>query len=161
MAEKLALSKKIDTVNILNVIQAKKYLDGRKCIVVTGVTGQDGGHMVDYLLKNTKDYIIFGGARRLSIYNHKNIKHIDSDRFRLINFDLTDSHIISKVFELLNPSYFLNFAAQSYVGSSWDFPETIKKTIIWYKKSSYKNHFELCLSDINDYENLLFKKKQI
>jgi len=79
--------------------------------------------MVDYLLKNTTDYIIFGGARRLSIYNHKNIKHINSDRFRLINFDLTDSHVISKIFELLTPLYFLNFAAQSYVGSSWDFPE--------------------------------------
>ena len=75
MAEKLALSKKIDTVNILNVIQAKKYLDGRKSIIVTGVTGQDGSHMVDYLLKNTKDYVIFGGARRLSIYNHKNIRN--------------------------------------------------------------------------------------
>ena len=119
----LSFSKKIDTVNILNITQAKKYLNNQKCIIITGVTGQDGSHMVDYLLKNTSEYIIFGGARRLSIYNHKNIKHINSDRFRLINFDLTDSHVISKIFELLNPSYFLNFAAQSYVGSSWDFPE--------------------------------------
>jgi len=123
MEEKLSFSKKVDTVNILNIKQAKKYLKNRKCIVITGVTGQDGSHMVDYLLKNSKDYMIFGGVRRLSIYNHKNIKYINSDRFRLINFDLTDSHVISKIFELLNPSYFLNFAAQSYVGSSWDFPE--------------------------------------
>jgi len=123
MADFFSSLKKVDTINIFNVNQAKKYLNKRKCIVVTGVTGQDGSHMVDYLLKNTTDYIIFGGARRLSIYNHKNIKHINSDRFRLINFDLTDSHVISKIFELLTPLYFLNFAAQSYVGSSWDFPE--------------------------------------
>lgn len=123
MEKKLSHSKKIDTVNILNITQAKNYLNNNKCIVITGVTGQDGSHMVDYLLKNTEDFIIFGGVRRLSIYNHKNIKHIHSDRFRLINFDLTDSHIISKIFELLKPSYFINFAAQSFVGSSWDFPE--------------------------------------
>ena len=123
MSERLSFSKKIDTVNILNIRQAKKYLKNKKCIIITGVTGQDGSHMVDYLLKNTSEYMIFGGARRLSIYNHKNIKHIDSERFRLINFDLTDGHVISKIFELLNPTYFLNFAAQSYVGSSWDFPE--------------------------------------
>ena len=123
MEKKLSHSKKIDTVDILNIGQAKKYLKNKKCIVITGVTGQDGSHMIDYLLKNTEDYIIFGGVRRLSIYNHKNIKHIHSDRFRLINFDLTDSHIILKIFELLKPSYFINFAAQSFVGSSWDFPE--------------------------------------
>ena len=58
----------------------------------------------------TKDYIIFGGVRRLSIYNHKNIKHINYSRFNLINFDLNDSHVISKIFEfsslviLWNPS---------------------------------------------------------
>lgn len=123
MSKSLSFCKKIDTVDILNIIQAKKYLKDDKCIIITGVTGQDGSHMVDYLLKNTNEYIIFGGVRRLSIYNHKNIKHIDSDRFRLINFDLTDCRVISKIFELLNPTYFLNFAAQSYVGSSWDFPE--------------------------------------
>ena len=60
-----------------------------KRAIVTGVTGQDGSHMIDYLLKNTEEFVLFGGVRRLSIYNHKNIKHITSDRFHLINFDLT------------------------------------------------------------------------
>lgn len=123
MQKTLYNSKKIDTVDILNIDKASKILKKRKCIVITGVTGQDGSHMVDYLLKNTKDYIIFGGVRRLSIYNHKNIKHVRSDRFHLINFDLTDSHTINRIFDKLQPSYFINFAAQSYVGSSWDFPE--------------------------------------
>jgi GDPmannose 4,6-dehydratase len=112
-----------NAINILAIDAAEKILNKKKCIVVTGVTGQDGSHMVDYLLKNTKDFIIFGGVRRLSIYNHKNIKHIDSDRFHIINFDLTDSHAIHRIFDKLQPSFFINFAAQSYVGCSWDFPE--------------------------------------
>ncbi|NBW12126.1 MAG: GDP-mannose 4,6-dehydratase [Caulobacteraceae bacterium] len=112
--------KKIDTANILNIEDASKLINGRKTIVITGVTGQDGSHMVDFLLKNT-DYVIFGGVRRLSVYNHENIKHINSNRFYLINFDLTDSHAISRTVEKLQPDYFINFAAQSFVASSWDF----------------------------------------
>jgi GDPmannose 4,6-dehydratase len=112
--------KKIDTANILNTEDATKLLDGRKIVVITGVTGQDGSLMADYLLKNT-DYLIFGGVRRLSVYNHENIRHINSDRFHLINFDLTDSHAISRTIEKLKPDYFINFAAQSFVASSWDF----------------------------------------
>jgi GDPmannose 4,6-dehydratase len=112
--------KKIDTANILNIEDASKLINGRKTIVITGVTGQDGSHMVDFLLKNT-DYLIFGGVRRLSVYNHENVKHIKSDRFHLINFDLTDSHAISRTVEKLQPDYFINFAAQSFVASSWDF----------------------------------------
>ncbi|MEN9445993.1 MAG: hypothetical protein RL728_505 [Bacteroidota bacterium] len=115
------MSKKIDTANILNIEDAKIALNGRKCIVVTGVTGQDGSLMVEYLLKNTQDYVIFGGVRRLSVYNHKNIKNIQSDRFYLVNFDLTDAHSISRLIEKLQPDYFINFAAQSFVASSWDF----------------------------------------
>ncbi len=112
--------KKIDTSNILNIEDASRIINGRKTVVITGVTGQDGSHMVDFLIKNT-DYLIFGGVRRLSVYNHENIKHIKSDRFHLINFDLTDSHAISRTVEKLQPDYFINFAAQSFVASSWDF----------------------------------------
>lgn len=112
--------KKIDTANILNIDDASKLIDGRKVVVITGVTGQDGSHMVDYLLEHT-DYIIFGGVRRLSVYNHENIKHINSNRFHLINFDLTDTHAIARTVEKLKPDYFINFAAQSFVASSWDF----------------------------------------
>jgi len=94
----------------------------KKTVFVSGVTGQDGSHMVDYLLKNT-DYNIVGGARRLSIKNHENINHLEGiNRFNLVNFDLTDMHSISKLVETIKPDYFINLAAQSYVGSSWDFP---------------------------------------
>jgi len=112
--------KKIDTANILNIEDASKLINGRKTVVITGVSGQDGSHMVDFLLKNT-DYLIFGGVRRLSVYNHENIKHIHSDRFHLINFDLTDPHAIARTVEKIQPDYFINFAAQSFVASSWDF----------------------------------------
>lgn len=125
--------KKIDTANILNISEAKVIRDtfvknniedekfDNRVIVITGVTGQDGSHMVDYLLKNT-NALIFGGVRRLSVYNHKNLAHIPaSSRFHLVNFDLTDSHAISSIVEKLQPDYLINFAAQSFVASSWDF----------------------------------------
>jgi GDPmannose 4,6-dehydratase len=119
--------KKIDTANILSIADAKLIRDQKlltnidaKIVIVTGVTGQDGSHMIDYLLENT-DTVIFGGVRRLSVYNHNNLSHIQSDRFFLVNFDLTDSHSIASLIEKIKPDYFINFAAQSFVASSWDF----------------------------------------
>jgi len=147
MQRELYNAKKIDTVDILNIDKAKQVLNGRKCIIVTGVTGQDGSHMIDYLLKNTTDYVIFGGVRRLSIYNHKNIRHVIDDRFFLINFDLIDSHTIDSIFYKLQPSYFINFAAQSYVGSSWDFPQqtwATNSTSIIHILESLRNHCPDC-----------------
>jgi GDPmannose 4,6-dehydratase len=114
------MGKKIDNANILNIDDAHKILLGKKICIVTGVTGQDGSYMVDYLLKNTDLYVV-GGVRRLSVYNHININHINNPRFILLNFDLTDSHSISRIVEKLQPDYFINLAAQSFVASSWDF----------------------------------------
>lgn len=120
-----------EIMNILNIEQAKSFLPSStdvKIVIVTGVTGQDGSLMVDYLLKNT-NYVIFGGARRLSVYNHSNIEHtVNKDRFHLINFDLTDAHSISQVISQLKPDYFINLAAQSFVKSSWDFPSQTWET---------------------------------
>lgn len=119
--------KKIDHMNILNIEDACKLSIGKKSIIVTGVTGQDGSYMVDYLLANT-DYEIFGCVRRLSVYNHKNISHINNERFHLINFDLTDCYSISRVIEKFKPDYFINLAAQSFVGNSWDFAQQTWET---------------------------------
>ena len=59
-------------------------------VVVTGVTGQDGSFLVDYLLENTDCHVI-GCMRRLSVPNHTNIeKHFDNPRFETVYFDLTD-----------------------------------------------------------------------
>jgi len=111
-------------MEILNIEDTKK-IDRQKyqsVVFITGVTGQDGSHMIDYLLKNTNVFI-FGGARRLSIKNHENITHLENEpRFKLVNFDLSDAHSIYKIIETIKPDYFINLAAQTFVGSSWDFP---------------------------------------
>lgn len=93
-----------------------------KKIIVTGVTGQDGSHMVDYLLKNT-DHEIYGSARRLSVKNHENILHLENEpRFHLIDMDLNDAHSMRDVILDIKPDYFINFAAQSFVAGSWNYP---------------------------------------
>ena len=98
-----------------------RYNNMQKSIIVTGVTGQDGSHMVDYLLANT-DHKIYGGVRRLSVKNHINIEHIKDPRFELFDFDLTDPHTITHAVKKIKPDYFINFAAQSFVAGSWSFP---------------------------------------
>ena len=91
-------------------------------IVLTGVTGQDGSNMVDFLLKET-DYHIVGCFRRLSVPNDENIiHHIDNPRFEKVYFDLTDPTSVNHVVKKYQPEYFINFAAQSFVGASWDIP---------------------------------------
>lgn len=111
-----------EVMRILSVEEAEQKAKDKISVIITGVTGQDGSFMADYLLKNTH-YMLFGGARRLSVANHENIEHLDGeDRFHCINFDLTDAHSIEKVIAHIRPAYFINFAAQSFVKSSWDFP---------------------------------------
>jgi GDPmannose 4,6-dehydratase len=117
-----------ENMKILSIEDAKKKASGKKVVVITGVTGQDGSFMADYLLANT-DYEIFGGARRLSVSNHENVDHLEHEpRFHLINFDLTDAHSIAQLVSQLKPMYFINFAAQSFVKSSWDFPSQTWET---------------------------------
>jgi GDPmannose 4,6-dehydratase len=91
-------------------------------VLVTGVTGQDGSLMVDYLLRET-EHDIFGSIRRLSVKNHENIRHLENEkRFKLVNMDLNDAHSIRDIVIDLQPDYFINFAAQSFVAGSWDYP---------------------------------------
>ena len=91
-------------------------------IVLTGVTGQDGSHMVDFLLKET-EYHIVACFRRLSVPNDENIiHHIDNPRFEKVYFDLTDPTSVNNIVKKYQPEYFINFAAQSFVGASWDIP---------------------------------------
>ena len=93
-----------------------------KKIVVTGVTGQDGSHLVDFLLENTDCHVV-GCFRRLSVPNYGNIEHhLNNPRFEKVYFDLTDSESIHNVIEKYKPDYFINVAAQSYVAASWEIP---------------------------------------
>jgi GDPmannose 4,6-dehydratase len=94
-----------------------------KKIIITGVTGQSGSYMVDYLLENT-DHLIYGMVRRSSTNNYHNIQHLlNNERFKLITGDLADSQSIDNIVREINPDYFINLAAQSFVGSSWQIPE--------------------------------------
>jgi len=92
-----------------------------KKVLITGVTGQDGSNMVRFLLKNT-DCIIYGTVRRLSVLNHENIKDIKNDRFKLINLDILDQQSIINNVKKIKPDFIINFAAQSFVGESWNSP---------------------------------------
>lgn len=94
-----------------------------KKVLITGVTGQDGSHMVDYLLKNT-DHQIYGMIRRASNPNYSNLESaLGNERFSFVVGDLSDSQSIDKVVENIKPDYFINLAAQSFVKSSWEIPE--------------------------------------
>jgi GDPmannose 4,6-dehydratase len=90
-------------------------------VLITGVTGQDGSNMVRYLLKNT-NCLIYGAIRRLSVLNHENIVDIADSRFQLIHLDILDQQSINNNIKKINPDYIINFAAQSFVGESWNSP---------------------------------------
>jgi len=94
-----------------------------KKILITGVTGQDGSYMVDYLLENT-DHEIYGMVRRTAKPDLSNLKNsLGNPRFKLVTGDLSDSHSIDNLVKEIKPDYFINLAAQSFVGSSWQIPE--------------------------------------
>jgi GDPmannose 4,6-dehydratase len=93
-----------------------------KSIIITGITGQDGSLMADYILRNT-DLFVYGAHRRLSVPNHKNIEHLKNhERFSTIELDITDPENINQVVREIKPDYFVNFAANSFVGNSWKMP---------------------------------------
>lgn len=94
-----------------------------KNVIITGVTGQDGSYMADLLLEDT-DYIIYGMVRRTSTKNYKNIEHLlNNPRFKTVTGDLSDSQSIDNLIREIKPDYFINLAAQSFVGASWQIPE--------------------------------------
>lgn len=93
-----------------------------KKAIVTGVTGQVGSYMAEFLLQFT-NLEVYGAIRRLSVPNHKHIEHLKLDpRFHLIEIDLGDEHSINACIEEVKPDYFINFAANSFVGLSWKMP---------------------------------------
>lgn len=93
-----------------------------KKIIITGVSGQDGSNMVRYLLKSHQNIEIYGAIRRLSVRNHENISDVKDSRFTFINLDITDQQSIFNQVKEIQPDYIINFAAQSFVGESWNSP---------------------------------------
>ncbi len=89
--------------------------------LITGVTGQDGSYLADFLLD--RDYEVFGLIRRTSKPNTENIKHLaDNPNFHVLYGDLTDQGSINRAILEATPDEVYNLAAQSFVGGSWDYP---------------------------------------
>ena len=98
----------------------------KKKALITGITGQDGSYLAEFLLK--KNYIVHGLKRKSSSFNTERIDHIFENKNYSKNFflhygDLTDSNSISSVIKRITPDEIYNFAAQSHVGTSFEMPE--------------------------------------
>jgi GDPmannose 4,6-dehydratase len=95
--------------------------------LITGITGQDGSYLAEFLLK--KDYEVHGIIRRASLFNTARIDHLYQDphqsgvRFFLHHGDLTDSSNLNRVLEKVKPDEIYNLAAQSHVQVSFEVPE--------------------------------------
>ena len=98
-----------------------------KVALITGITGQDGAYLAEYLLK--KDYIVHGVKRRSSLFNTDRIDHlyldphIENRNFILHYGDLTDSTNMIRIIQETQPDEIYNLAAQSHVKVSFDTPE--------------------------------------
>ena len=96
-----------------------------KKALITGITGQDGSYLAEFLLK--KKYIVHGIKRKSSSYNTTRIDHIYENKsyknkFFLHYGDLLDPNSLTKVIRKISPNEIYNFAAQSHVGVSFEMP---------------------------------------
>lgn len=102
-----------------------------KCALITGITGQDGSFLAEFLLE--KGYEVHGIIRRSSSFNTSRIEHLYFDEWvrdmkqqRLINLhygDMTDSSSLIRIIQMVQPDEIYNLAAQSHVKVSFDVPE--------------------------------------
>jgi GDPmannose 4,6-dehydratase len=90
-----------------------------KRALITGITGQDGSYLAEFLL--SKDYEVFGLVRRTSTVNFERIKHIQ-DNIELISGDLLDQNSLINAIKESNPDEIYNLASQSFVPTSWKQP---------------------------------------
>lgn len=99
----------------------------KKIALITGVTGQDGAYLSEFLLK--KDYLVHGIKRRSSLFNTDRIDHlyqdphIDNQNFFLHYGDLTDSTNILRIIQVVQPDEIYNLGAMSHVQVSFEMPE--------------------------------------
>jgi GDPmannose 4,6-dehydratase len=90
-----------------------------KSALITGITGQDGSYLAEFLLE--KGYKVFGLVRRSSTLNFERIHHIQ-DRVELLSGDLTDQNSLLYALQASRPDEVYNLAAQSFVQTSWTQP---------------------------------------
>ena len=98
-----------------------------KVALITGVTGQDGSYLAEFLLE--KGYVVHGIKRRSSSLNTDRIDHLHKDRhegehsFSLHYGDLTDTSNLVRIIQETQPDEIYNLAAQSHVAVSFESPE--------------------------------------
>lgn len=98
-----------------------------KIALITGVTGQDGAYLAEFLLN--KGYVVHGIKRRASSFNTARIDHLYRDpheagvRFFLHHGDVTDSSCLLRIIQQVQPDEIYNLAAQSHVAVSFEEPE--------------------------------------
>ena len=98
----------------------------KKIALITGISGQDGSYLAEFLLK--KNYIVHGVKRRSSSINTSRVDHIYQDpheknyKFRLHYGDITDSSSVSSIIKKTKPDEIYNLAAQSHVAVSFKNP---------------------------------------
>ena len=92
----------------------------QKTALITGITGQDGSYLAEFLLE--KGYEVHGIHRRSSISNMGRIEHL-LDKITLHDGDLTDSSSLIRIINRVKPDEIYNLAAQSHVQVSFDVPE--------------------------------------
>jgi GDPmannose 4,6-dehydratase len=113
--------------NIYSYLYLNNKYMSQKTALITGVTGQDGAYLSEYLLK--KDYIVHGIKRRSSLFNTDRIDHLYQDphienrNFTLHYGDLTDSMNLTSIIQKVQPDEIYNLAAMSHVKVSFDTPE--------------------------------------
>ncbi len=90
-----------------------------KKALITGITGQDGSYLAEFLLN--KNYQVFGVTRRTSTPNYDRIKNIVDD-ITLVSGDLLDQHSLTSAIHDIQPEEVYNLAAQSFVPTSWNQP---------------------------------------
>ncbi|MBF0423971.1 MAG: GDP-mannose 4,6-dehydratase [Magnetococcales bacterium] len=101
--------------------------DKEKCALITGITGQDGAYLAEFLL--AKGYKVHGIKRRTSLFNTDRIDHLYQDphesnrQFILHHGDLTDSSSLLRIIQEVQPDEIYNLAAQSHVAVSFEEPE--------------------------------------
>ena len=99
----------------------------KKVALITGVTGQDGAYLAEFLLN--KGYVVHGIKRRASSFNTARVDHLYRDpheqgvRFFLHHGDLTDSSSLIRIIQQIQPDEVYNLAAQSHVAVSFEEPE--------------------------------------
>jgi len=92
-----------------------------KRALITGINGMDGSHLADLLLK--KGYKVYGMERRSSSKNRTNTAHLEG-KITFVNGDLTDQNSLVRCLKESDPHEIYNLGAMSFVGESWNTPET-------------------------------------